>query len=140
MLTESESFPVYPLGVVRSALRRREDAPLQGSEGAPEAWLEIYPRFRDALDSIAPHSEIVVLTWLHLAIRDVLKVRPRRDLSQPMRGVFATRSPDRPNPIGLHTATVLEIDPQRGLRVSALEAVDGTPILDIKPVLPASGG
>ena len=109
---------------------------MQGSEGAPAAWLEIYPRFMEALEGITPNSEVVVLTWFHLAKRDVLKVHPRRDPNKPLSGVFATRSPDRPNPIGLHKVTVLEIDHQRGIRVYPLEAVDGTPVVDIKPVLP----
>lgn len=133
-MTESESYSLHPIGVVRSPLRHREDAPRQGDEGAPEAWLLLSPQFIGALDGIAQGAEIVVLTWLHLADRTCLKVHPRNDALAPPAGVFATRSPDRPNPIGLHRVTVLEIDPQRGLRVHPLEALDGTPIMDIKPV------
>lgn len=134
-MTEPETFFVQPVGVVRSTLRSREDAPKQGFEGAPAAWLEIYPAFREALGGITPNSEVVVLTWFHQAHRDVLKVHPRRDPKSPLSGVFATRSPDRPNPIGLHRVTVLEIDKLRGIRVYPLEAIDGTPIVDIKPIL-----
>ncbi len=135
-MTGPESYSLHPVGVVRSELRRREDAPKQGCEGGPEAWLEIDARYRDALDGIAVKAEILVLTWFHLAGRDVLKVHPRRLASNPLTGVFATRSPDRPNPIGLHRVTVLEIDGQRGIKVGPLEAIDGTPVVDIKPVLP----
>lgn len=132
---EMESYTLNPVGVVRSELRRLEDAPRQGFEGAPDAWVEIYPPFHDALEGISPKSEVIILTWLHLAERDVLKVHPRGDLARPLTGVFTTRSPARPNPIGLHRVTVLEIDKQRGIRVHPLEALDGTPVIDIKPVL-----
>ncbi len=137
-MTESETYFIQPIGIVRSSLRSREDAPRQGFEGAPDAWLEIYPAFMDALEGISPNTEVVVLTWFHQARRDVLKVHPRRDPAKPLTGVFATRAPDRPNPIGLHRVTVLEIDKLRGVRVRPLEAVDGTPIVDIKPVLAGS--
>jgi tRNA-Thr(GGU) m(6)t(6)A37 methyltransferase TsaA len=130
-----ESFSLNPIGVVRSELKRLEDAPKQGSEGAPEAWLEIFPQFRDALEGIKPNAELVVLTWFHLADRSVLRVHPRGDPANPMRGVFSTRSPARPNPIGLHRVKVLELDKQRGVRVHPIEAVDGTPVIDIKPAL-----
>lgn len=138
-MAEPESYAIHPVGVVRSQLKRREDAPKQGYEGAPDAWLEIYPLFLDALEGITPNSEVLVLTWFHLARRDMLKVHPRGDPGNPLTGVFATRSPDRPNPIGLHRVTVLEIDNLRGVRVRPLEAIDGTPIIDIKPVLAGSG-
>jgi tRNA-Thr(GGU) m(6)t(6)A37 methyltransferase TsaA len=138
-VAEPESYAIHPVGVVRSQLKRREDAPKQGYEGAPDAWLEIYPLFLDALEGITPNSEVLVLTWFHLARRDMLKVHPRGDPGNPLTGVFATRSPDRPNPIGLHRVTVLEIDNLRGVRVRPLEAIDGTPIIDIKPVLAGSG-
>ncbi len=131
----AESYTLHPIGIVRSKIRRMEDSPKQGFEGAPDAWLEIYPPFIDALDGILPNSEIIVLTWFHLSDRDVLKVHPRSDPNRPLTGVFATRSPARPNPIGLHKVTVLEIDKQRGIRVHPLEALDGTPVIDIKPVL-----
>jgi len=124
-----------PIGIVRSALKRRDEAPRQGREGAPDAWLEIAPAFREGLEGISPGAEVLLLTWFHLASRETLKVYPRRNLNLPLCGVFATRSPDRPNPIGLHRVTVLEVDPLRGLRVAPLEALDGTPLLDIKPVL-----
>jgi tRNA-Thr(GGU) m(6)t(6)A37 methyltransferase TsaA len=124
--------------VVRSPLRSLDDAPRQSFEGAPEAWLEIDAAFAEAIDGIAVGSEIVVLTWLHRADRSVLRVHPRDELERPLAGVFATRSPARPNPIGLHRVRVVELDAQRGIRVDELEAVDGTPIIDIKPVMPES--
>jgi tRNA-Thr(GGU) m(6)t(6)A37 methyltransferase TsaA len=127
-----------PIGVVRSSLKRREECPHQGWEGAPEAWLEIDPAFADGLDGIAPGSEVILLTWFHEAQRNVLKVHPRGNLERPLRGVFSTRSPDRPNPIGLHRVEVLAIEEGTRLRVCPLEALDGTPIVDIKPVLPKS--
>jgi tRNA-Thr(GGU) m(6)t(6)A37 methyltransferase TsaA len=130
-------FLLNPIGVVRSTLKDRGEAPKQGDEGAPEAWLEIEPPFRDGLEGIAVGSEVVVLTWFHQSRRDMLKVHPRGDRWRGLAGVFATRSPDRPNPIGLHRVTVLEIDVDRGLRVVPLEAIDGTPVLDLKPVLSA---
>ena len=133
-MTETESYSLHPIGVVRSQLHRREDAPRQGTEGAPDAWLLLSPQYIEALDGIMVGAKIVVLTWLHLAHRDCLKVRPRNEILAQPTGVFATRSPDRPNPIGLHRVTVLEIDLQRGLKVEPLEALDGTPIIDIKPV------
>ena len=134
---ELSRYEVQPVGFVHSELRRREDAPMQGDEGAPEAWLELTPLVSPGLTGIQPGDELLVLTWLHLAQRDVLQVHPRGDINRPLTGVFATRSPDRPNPIGLHRVSVLEIGGQK-LRVSPLEAIDGTPILDIKPVLASS--
>jgi len=131
-------YVLRPIGVVRSQLTARAEAPRQGSEGAPEAWVEIGPAFADALDGVAAGDEVILLTWLHLSHRDVLRVHPRGDPEQPLTGVFATRSPDRPNPIGLHRIHVLEIDASARLRVSPLEAVDGTPVVDIKPVLASS--
>jgi len=133
-VTDTDTYLLRPIGVVQSQLHRREDAPRQGDEGAPDAWLLLDPQWMEALDGITSGSEVVILTWLHLADRTRLKVRPRGEIHTPPTGVFATRSPDRPNPIGLHRVTVLEIDPQRGLRVQPLEALDGTPVLDIKPV------
>jgi tRNA-Thr(GGU) m(6)t(6)A37 methyltransferase TsaA len=123
-----------PIGVIRSALKVRGQAPKQGSEGAPDAWLEVEPFAEEALDGLAPGDEIVVVTWLHLARRDVLKVHPRSDRRRPLAGVFATRSPDRPNPLGLHEVTVRRIVGRR-LRIGPIEAVDGTPVVDIKPVI-----
>ena len=121
--------------MVESALKERKDAPRQPFHGAPEAWLVIDPQFVDALDGVAPGSEIIVLTWLHRAKRDILKVHPGRDPKNPIAGVFATRSPDRPNPVGLHRVKVLEIEKGPRVKVDHLEAVDGTPVIDIKPVL-----
>lgn len=126
------------IGRVTSSLTDPAAAPKQGDEGAPEAELEITPAFAPGLRGIAVGEEILVLTWLDRADRGVLSVRPRDDPSRPETGVFATRSADRPNPIGLHRVWVLAADGAR-LRVSALEAVDGTPVLDIKPVLGAVG-
>jgi tRNA-Thr(GGU) m(6)t(6)A37 methyltransferase TsaA len=128
------TFALEPIGFVRSSLTRRQDAPMQGSEGAPDAWLEIGEPLADALDGIAPGDALLVITWLHEADRSVLKVHPRSDPSRPLTGVFATRSPDRPNPLGLHPVTVREIARAR-LRVGPLEAIDGTPVVDIKPVI-----
>jgi tRNA-Thr(GGU) m(6)t(6)A37 methyltransferase TsaA len=129
-------YQIRPVGVVRSPLRSLDDAPRQSFEGAPDAWLEIDAAFAEAIDGIVVDSEIVVLTWLHRADRGVLRVHPRGELERPLAGVFATRSPARPNPIGLHRVRVVELDAQRGIRVDELEAVDGTPIVDIKPVMP----
>ena len=117
-----------PIGTVESPLTDRAAAPKQGDEGAPEAWLAFESRVAAALDGLAEGDELLVLTWLHRADRDVLRVRPRGDLSRPEQGVFGTRSPDRPNPIGLHRVRVLEIDGLR-MRVSDLEALDGTPVV-----------
>jgi tRNA-Thr(GGU) m(6)t(6)A37 methyltransferase TsaA len=125
---------LVPVGVVESELTDRASAPRQGDEGAPEAWLVFAPRVAEALDGIAAGDELLVVTWLDRADRGVLRVRPRDDPSRPVQGVFATRSPDRPNPIGLHRVTVVAVDGLR-LRVDALEALDGTPIVDVKPVL-----
>jgi tRNA-Thr(GGU) m(6)t(6)A37 methyltransferase TsaA len=122
------------IGHVSSPLTDPDAAPKQGDEGAPEAVLGIAADFGPGLDGIGPGDEILVLTWLDRADRSILSVHPRDDLSNPETGVFATRSADRPNPIGLHRVRVLEVDGRR-LRVDALEAVDGTPVLDIKPVL-----
>lgn len=126
--------PLYRVGVIRSVLASRHGAPRQGDEGAPDAWLDVRAPFAKALDGIAAGDEILVITWLHRAVRDVLKVRPRGDMARPLTGVFATRSPDRPNPIGLHPVTVKRIDGRR-LRIGPIEAIDGTPVVDIKPVL-----
>jgi tRNA-Thr(GGU) m(6)t(6)A37 methyltransferase TsaA len=120
--------------VVRSSIGSRAEAPKQGSEGAPDAWLELVADVEPALDGIAPGADLVILTWLDRSRRDVLRVHPRGDPANPMAGVFATRSPDRPNPIGLHRVTVHEIDGVC-LKVGPIEALDGTPVIDIKPVL-----
>ncbi|HEU0246231.1 MAG TPA: tRNA (N6-threonylcarbamoyladenosine(37)-N6)-methyltransferase TrmO [Gaiellaceae bacterium] len=122
-----------PIGVVHSALKTREDAPRQGDEGAPAATISLEPSLADALQGIGVGDEILVITWLHEARRDVLEVHPRDDVSRPLAGVFATRSSDRPNPLGLHRVTVPGIEGTE-LRVDPLEAIDGTPVVDIKPV------
>jgi tRNA-Thr(GGU) m(6)t(6)A37 methyltransferase TsaA len=123
-----------PIGLVESPLTDPATAPKQGREGAPEAVLAIQPEVAEGLDGIAPGDEVIVLTWLDRADRAVLRVHPRDDPANPERGVFSTRSADRPNPIGLHVVEVVEIDGTR-LRVRNLEAVDGTPVLDLKPVI-----
>jgi tRNA-Thr(GGU) m(6)t(6)A37 methyltransferase TsaA len=128
------TIELVAIGRVESPLADRASAPKQGDEGAPEAWLVFEPEVADALDGIAAGDEMLVLTWLDRARRDVLKVHPRSDPANPLQGVFNTRSPDRPNPIGLHRVTVAEVDGTR-LRVHDLEAIDGTPIVDLKPVL-----
>jgi tRNA-Thr(GGU) m(6)t(6)A37 methyltransferase TsaA len=122
------------VGVVESSLTELAAAPRQGDEGAPDAWLVFDEQFAPALDGIAPGDDVLLLTWLHQADRDVLRVHPRSDSARPVQGVFATRSPDRPNPLGLHRVTVRSVEGLR-VRVSALEAVDGTPIVDVKPPL-----
>ncbi len=123
-----------PIGTVRSPLASLDDAPRQGDEGAPDARVEVVPQYAEALRGLAAGDRVVLLTWFHLADRDVLSVHPRGDLAREPAGVFATRSPARPNPIGLHEVTVLAVD-GHVLSVSGLEAIDGTPVVDIKPVL-----
>jgi tRNA-Thr(GGU) m(6)t(6)A37 methyltransferase TsaA len=123
-----------PIGRVESPLTDPVSAPKQGDEGAPDARLAIEPAVLDALDGIRAGDEVIVLTWLHRARRDILRVHPRGDPSRPQQGVFSTRSPHRPNPIGLHRVRVVSIDGST-IRVRNLEALDGTPILDVKPVL-----
>jgi tRNA-Thr(GGU) m(6)t(6)A37 methyltransferase TsaA len=128
------SSELVPIGEVESPLTDRATAPKQGHEGAPEAWLHFDPAVLEGLQGIRPGDPIIVLTWLHLARRDVLRVHPRDDLARPLEGVFNTRSSDRPNPIGLHEVEVVAVDGGR-VRVRDLEAVNGTPIVDVKPVL-----
>jgi tRNA-Thr(GGU) m(6)t(6)A37 methyltransferase TsaA len=127
-------FEVMTIGRVASPLTDPASAPMQGDEGAPDAWLVFEPEVVEALAGIQPGDELIVLTWLHLARRDVLRVHPRGDVSRAEQGVLSTRSPHRPNPIGLHRVEVTSIDGAR-VRVRNLEAVDGTPIVDVKPVL-----
>jgi tRNA-Thr(GGU) m(6)t(6)A37 methyltransferase TsaA len=126
-----DAYTIHPIGVVRSTLLSRVNAPRQGSEGAPDAWIEIDGAALPALAGLMPGDEIIVLTWLHQAERDVLEVHPRGNLASPLTGVFATRSPDRPNPIGLHRVMIREIAAGR-LFVGPIEAIDGTPVVDIK--------
>lgn len=127
-------FEIRSIGHVESSLVDPRDAPRQADEGAPEAWLVFDEDVREAARSLSVGDEVLVLTWLHLADRDVLSVHPRGDTSRPQEGVFTTRSPHRPNPIGLHRAEIVGVDGLR-VRVRHLEAVDGTPIVDVKPVL-----
>jgi tRNA-Thr(GGU) m(6)t(6)A37 methyltransferase TsaA len=129
------TLEIEPVGVVRSSLRDRTDAPKQAHEGAPEAVIELDPRYADALDGIEPGAELIVLTWLHQADRTLLRVHPRDDERIPLTGVFLTRSSDRPNPIGLHRVTVTAVESPCTLHVGALEAIDGTPVLDLKVAL-----
>jgi tRNA-Thr(GGU) m(6)t(6)A37 methyltransferase TsaA len=128
------SYVLEPIGTVSSTIVDPSQAPNQGDEGAPAAWIEFTHGVRTGLADIAVGDELFVLTWLHLARRDVLQLHPRGDTARPLTGVFSTRSPDRPNPIGLHHVTVVAVENGR-IRVSDLEAVDGTPVVDVKPVL-----
>jgi tRNA-Thr(GGU) m(6)t(6)A37 methyltransferase TsaA len=130
----STDFTVRPIGRVESPLTSTVDAPRQGDEGAPDAYVIVNPDVQAGLNGIAVGEEIMVLTWLHEADRTVLRVHPRGDLNRPEAGVFSTRAPSRPNPIGLHRVRVLGLDGVR-VHVSGLEAIDGTPVVDIKPVL-----
>ncbi|MCK9410446.1 MAG: tRNA (N6-threonylcarbamoyladenosine(37)-N6)-methyltransferase TrmO [Bacteroidetes bacterium] len=123
-----------PIGVIRSEITKREEAPLFYTEGAPNAFLDFLPSYMEGLHRLQVGYEIIIITWFHQAQRDVLKVHPRGDRSNPLTGVFLTRSPDRPNPLGLHRTTVLEIHPDR-LYIGPIEAIDGTPVIDIKPVV-----
>jgi tRNA-Thr(GGU) m(6)t(6)A37 methyltransferase TsaA len=134
----THEYTLTPIGVIRSPLTRREDAPMQGHEGAPDAWLEVYSTYVDGLDGVVAGDELVVITWLHQAQRDVLRVHPRDDESNPLTGVFKTRSSDRPNPLGLHRVTVRAVDGAR-LKVGPIEAIDGTPVVDVKVALRPSG-
>jgi tRNA-Thr(GGU) m(6)t(6)A37 methyltransferase TsaA len=133
------SFVVNQIGQVESSLRDLAHAPRQADEGAPEAWLVFEPEVAEGLRDLAPGMEMVLLTWLDRARRDLLAVHPRGDPSRPVEGVFSTRSPHRPNPIGLHRIEITEVKANR-LKVRHLEAVDGTPILDLKPVLSSDPG
>ncbi|MDH3826362.1 MAG: tRNA (N6-threonylcarbamoyladenosine(37)-N6)-methyltransferase TrmO [Desulfobacterales bacterium] len=137
-LDNIDPYLLRPVGFVRSKLKRREDCPKQGYEGAPDAWVEIEPAFAEGLDGITPGCEVVLITWFHKATRNVLKLHPRNDPQNPLQGVFTTRSSDRPNPVGLHRVEVLQVDVQGKFRVRPLEALDGTPIIDIKPILQKS--
>lgn len=126
-----------PIGFIRSTITRREDAVRQGYEGAPDVWLDVQEAFVSALDGTEVGDEIILITWFHRSKRDVLAVHPRGDKRNSLTGVFATRSPDRPNPLGLHRVKVLEIKGS-SIKVGPLEAIDGTPVVDIKPMLDQS--
>ena len=133
-MTGSPDILLVPIGRVESPLTNAAEAPKQGFEGGPDAWLVFEPRVLDALDGLEPGARVIVLTWLDRADRDTLRVHPRDDASNPLRGVFGTRSAGRPNPIGLHEVKVLAVEGNR-VRVSDLEALDGTPVVDLKPVI-----
>ena len=133
-MTTPVSYSVYPIGLIRSDLKRREDAPRQGREGGPNASIEVLPSYMKALHRMQIGDEIIIISWLHRARRNVREVHPRRDASRPLMGVFSTRSPDRPNPIGLHRVKVFGMNRGR-LHVGPIEAIDGTPVIDIKPVI-----
>ena len=135
----SEAFEITAIGRVESPLTDPASAPKQGDEGAPDAWLVFEPSVLEGLEGLRPGDDVIVLTWLHHADRDVLRVHPRGDLSRAQQGVFSTRSPHRPNPIGLHRVEILSID-GGSVQVRNLEAVDGTPIVDMKPVLSSDVG
>lgn len=128
------TYQLHPIGRVESPLVDRDTAPKQGYEGSPEAWLVFDEAVREALRDLRAGTEVIVLTWFDRSRRDVLSVHPRGDVANPMRGVFSTRSPDRPNPLGLHRVEIVSIDGLR-VRVRNLEALDQTPIVDVKPVL-----
>lgn len=125
---------LHPIGFIRSDIKTRADAPKQESEGAPDVWIEIYPAFAEGAEGLTLGDTLIVLTWLHLSKRETLKVHPRSDQQRRLTGVFATRSPDRPNPIGLHEVTLKAREGSR-LLVGPMEAIDGTPVVDIKPKL-----
>ena len=131
---DAENAQLRPIGVIRSTIKSRSEAPKQGTEGAPDVWLEVHRFAAEAMEGLSVGDEIIVVTWLHRARRDVMKVHPRSDPRRQLTGVFATRSPDRPNPLGLHPVTVRRIVKNR-LRIGPIEAIDGTPVVDIKPVL-----
>lgn len=130
-------YTLAPIGFLHSPLKQRAHAPMQGSEGAPDAWLDVNATVAAGLAGIEAGQELILITWVHQSQRDILQVHPRDDTTQPLRGVFATRSPDRPNPLGLHRVTVRAIAGTR-LDVGPIEAIDGTPVVDIKPVLAQS--
>jgi tRNA-Thr(GGU) m(6)t(6)A37 methyltransferase TsaA len=134
VVKDAENAQLRPIGVIRSTIKSRSEAPRQGTEGAPDVWLEVHRFAAEAMDGLSVGDEIIVVTWLHRARRDVMKVHPRSDPRRRLTGVFATRSPDRPNPLGLHPVTIRKIVKNR-LRVGPIEAIDGTPVVDIKPVL-----
>jgi len=129
-----EGLTLRPIGTIRSTIKNRKGAPKQGSERAPDAWLEVKSFAATGFEGLSEGDDLFVVTWLHQGQRDVLRVRPRSDPNRALTGVFATRSPDRPNPLGLHRVTVRKIGKTR-LRIGPIEVIDGTPVVDIKPVL-----
>jgi tRNA-Thr(GGU) m(6)t(6)A37 methyltransferase TsaA len=131
---DDPTYILRPVGRVESPLTDRDDAPKQGDEGAPLARIVFLSEFREAVRDLRRGEEVLVLTWLHQGRRDVLSVHPRGDTNRPRAGVFATRAPDRPNPIGLHAVRIDNVE-ESAITVHNLEAIDGTPVLDIKPVL-----
>jgi tRNA-Thr(GGU) m(6)t(6)A37 methyltransferase TsaA len=135
IIANAAGLRLRPIGVIRSRIKLRHRAPKQGFEGAPDAWIDVRRWAAPALHRLAVGDAIIVITWLHRGRRDVLQVHPRSDVRIPLTGVFATRSPDRPNPLGLHPVVVHAIAGNR-LRVGPIEAIDGTPVVDIKPDLP----
>jgi tRNA-Thr(GGU) m(6)t(6)A37 methyltransferase TsaA len=137
-IVNDERYELKPIGWVESPLTDSDGAPKQGDEGSPDAWLVFDPLFREGLRDLQVGDDLIVLTWLHRAQRDVLEVHPRGDSGKPLKGVFATRSEDRPNPIGLHPVRILAVQGTR-IQVSDLEAIDGTPVVDVKPALGPRG-
>jgi tRNA-Thr(GGU) m(6)t(6)A37 methyltransferase TsaA len=129
-----ERLKLRPIGMILSPIKNRKEAPKQGSEGAPDAWLEMKSFAARGLEGISAGADLFVVTWLHQGRRDVLQVRPRSDPRRALTGVFATRSPDRPNPLGLHRVTVRTVEKKR-LRIGPIEVIDGTPVVDLKPTL-----
>ena len=132
MANDQSALTLLPIGWIRSDIKDRSEAPKQGSEGAPDVWIDIEAFAVEGIDGLHAGDEAIVITWLHGAKRDVLKVHPRSDPNRRLTGVFATRSPDRPNPLGLHPVTIKEVADGR-LLVGPMEAIDGTPVVDIKP-------
>ena len=133
-MKETDSYSVRPIGFIRSSLKERSKAPRQGFKGAPDAILEMLPQYSDGLHRLQIGDEVLVITWLHHSRRDVLKIHPRGDQTNPLTGVFLPRSPDRPNPIGLHRVTVHELTAD-GILIGPIEAIDGTPVIDVKAVI-----
>jgi tRNA-Thr(GGU) m(6)t(6)A37 methyltransferase TsaA len=136
-MSNTSDYSLQPIGFIQSTITSRAEAPKQGYEDAPDAWVVIEAAAIPALEGLTKGDDVILITWFHKSKRDVLRVHPRGDMNNPVTGVFATRSPDRPNPLGLHRVKVLEIKDNK-LKVGPLEAIDGTPVVDIKPVLSAS--
>ena len=130
-----EVFNLKPIGFINSKLTNLKDCPLQESENAPEAYLQLYTTYIEGIKDIAVGNKLIILTWFHLADRKILKCYRRNMVGSEEFGVFSTRSPDRPNPIGLHTVTVLEIVNEQKIKIFPIEALNGTPVIDIKPFI-----